>query len=99
MAYQPKRRGPAGRVPQSRGRDAEGPLGAGWRRVTKLVVPREQGKGVVVKQGQVVRIIAIDGPQVCDFNAFNRKNPDEAFWSGGTRSLEGTHLTVGHRLW
>ncbi len=99
MGHQRKRQRPAQRGAPRRGRDADTPVGGGWGRVTKLIVPREQGKGFVVKKGQVVRVIAIDGPQVCDFNAFNRKNPDEAFWAGGTRSLEGTHLTVGHCLW
>jgi hypothetical protein len=67
--------------------------------VRRLIVPRERGKGFVVKKGQIIRVIAIDGPQVCDFNAFNLHDPSETFWAGGTRSLEGTHLRVGHHLW
>jgi len=86
-------------APARRRRDGDAPRREGWRRVARLIVPRESGKGFVVKKGQVLRIIAIDGPQVCDLNAFNRRNPAETFWSGGTRSLEGTHLTVGNRLW
>lgn len=69
------------------------------RLAARLIVPREGGKAFGVKKGQVVRIIAIDGPQVCDFNAYNRHDLAEAFWSGGTRGFEGTHLTVGNRLW
>lgn len=87
-------------VKRSRKRAASANGSNGARRlVRRLIVPRESGKGFVVKKGQILRVIAIDGQQVCDFNAFNRKNPDEAFWAGGTRSLEGTHLTVGGQLW
>lgn len=70
------------------------------RLVARLIVPRERGKAFEVKKGQIVRIIAIDGPQVCDFNAYNRRNFAEAFWAGGARVLERrTHLTVGNQLW
>lgn len=84
---------------RKRGAISGPPPGGPWRRVSRLIVPRESGKGFTVKAGQVVRVIAIDGPQVCDFNAFNLRNKEEAFWAGGTRSLEGTHLTVGQTLW
>ena len=60
-----------------------------------LIIPREGGKAFVVPKGHILRVIAIDGQQVCDFNAFNLKKPEEAFWAGGSRSLEGTRLTVG----
>lgn len=73
--------------------------GGARRLVSRLIVPRESGKGFVVKKGQILRVIAIDGQQVCDFNAFNLDDLNEAFWAGGTRSLEGTHLTVGGQLW
>ncbi len=76
-----------------------GGSGDGRRLVVRLIVPREGGKAFEIKKGQIVRIIAIDGPQVCDFNAYNRRDFREAFWSGGTRGMEGTHLTVGNTLW
>ncbi|MBI3076905.1 MAG: urea carboxylase-associated family protein [Deltaproteobacteria bacterium] len=67
--------------------------------MARLIVPREGGKAFEVRKGQVVRIIAVDGPQVCDFNGYNLHDFTEGFWSGGTRGFEGTHLTVGNRLW
>lgn len=76
-----------------------GSSGDGRRLVARMIVPREGGKAFEVEKGQIVRIIAIDGPQVCDFNAYNRHDFTEGFWSGGTRSFEGTHLTIGNRLW
>ena len=50
-------------------------------------------------QNIIVRITCYDGPQVCDFNAFARDDPSEYFWSGRTRTLYGSHLKVGQRLW
>jgi uncharacterized protein YcgI (DUF1989 family) len=89
---------PSGARGRTRRRNGGPPEGA-RRLVQRLIIPRESGKAFVVPKGHVLRVIAIDGQQVCDFNAFNLKNPEEAFWAGGTRSLEGTHLTVGGQLW
>lgn len=83
---------------RARLRNGAPPEGAS-RLVRRLIIPRESGKGFIVRKGEILRVIAIDGQQVCDFNAFNLKDPEEAFWAGGTRSLEGTHLTVGCQLW
>jgi uncharacterized protein len=67
--------------------------------VDSFVVPREEGKGFIVRQGQILRISQVDGPQVCDFNAWNLDDPKEMFWSGRTRILQKAHLTKGHQLW
>ncbi|HZT52411.1 MAG TPA: urea carboxylase-associated family protein [Stellaceae bacterium] len=69
------------------------------RLVRELVVPRLGGKGFVVERGQILRVICSEGPQVADFNAFNRDDHKEWFWSGRTRLLQGAHLSVGDRLW
>ena len=98
MAQRRKRVKACGAVASAR-RETAARSGDGRRLVARLIVAREAGKAFDVKQGQVVRIIAIDGPQVCDFNAYNRRDFTEAFWSGGTRGMEGTHLTVGNTLW
>lgn len=48
---------------------------------------------------QVLRITLREGTQICDFNAWNRHDPREAFWSGRTRAFENMHLTTFHRHW
>lgn len=63
------------------------------------VVPAEHGLAFPVLGGEILRITCHDGPQTCDFNAFALDDPTEHFWSGRTRTLEGSHLSVGNRLW
>jgi uncharacterized protein len=72
---------------------------AAREQVQAFVIPKETGKAFVVQAGQILRVIDVEGSQVADFNAFNRHDPREMFWSGRTRILEGAHLTVGHQLW
>lgn len=72
---------------------------AGRRVVEDLIVPREAGRGFIVRQGQVLRISQPEGPQVCDFNAWSADDPNEWFWSGRSRILQKAHLTTGHQLW
>jgi len=67
--------------------------------VTELVVPRLSGKAFVVAKNHILRVTAIEGPQVADFNAFNKDDPKEMFWSGRTRLLQRAHLSVGDRPW
>ncbi len=69
------------------------------KQLVEFVIPKETGKAFVVKKGQILRVIEIDGPQVADFNAFNKEAPREMFWSGRTRIFHGAHLTVGNQLW
>src|SRR5438093_3699748 len=71
---------------------------AGRRVVQEGVVPALAGGAFEVRRGQLFRIVAVEGPQICDLNAWNRDDPSEFFWSGRTRILENTHLTVFHRL-
>ncbi len=67
--------------------------------IRELVIPKEVGRAFVVEKGQVLRVMDIEGPQVADFNAFNKDDPREMFWSGKSRILQGAHLTVGNQLW
>ncbi len=62
-------------------------------------VPIRSGYAWPVRAGQVCRVVAVEGPQVVDFNCWNRHNPRERFWAARTRQLESTHLTDSHRLW
>ena len=65
----------------------------------ELTVPAQKGKAFIVETGQILRVSCPEGPQVADFNAFNRDRPRQMFWSGRSRILQGTHLSVGDRLW
>lgn len=67
--------------------------------VNELVVPRLSGKAFVVEKNNIVRVTCIEGKQVADFNAWNKDDPKEMFWSGRTRLLQRAHLSVGDRLW
>lgn len=67
--------------------------------VRELVVPRLGGKAFVVEKGYILRVTCIEGKQVADFNAWNKDDPSEMFWSGRTRLLQRAHLSVGDRLW
>ncbi len=67
--------------------------------VTELIIPKLSGDAFHVPQGHILRISCIEGGQVCDFNAFNKSDPTERFWSGRTRLLQSAHLSVGDRLW
>ncbi len=67
--------------------------------IADLVVPKMSGDACEVPKGHVVRITCIEGGQVCDFNAFNKDDPKEMFWSGRTRLFQHAHLTVGDQLW
>ena len=67
--------------------------------VRELTVPQLGGSAFTVEKDQILRVTAIEGPQVADFNAFNKDDPKEMFWSGRTRLLQRAHLSVGDRLW
>ena len=45
------------------------------------------------------RIVSVEGPQVGDLNLWNADDLGERFWSGKTRQLHASHVTVGDRLW
>jgi uncharacterized protein YcgI (DUF1989 family) len=63
-----------------------------------IVAPRDAATFTVPK-GHVFRILSIDGPQVGDLNLWNADDLSERFFSGKTRALHATHVSVGDRLW
>src|SRR5256884_7035731 len=69
------------------------------RRVHEQIVPIRSGYAWPVKAGCVVRIVIVEGPQVCDLNLWNLNNPRERFWAARTRQLQGAHVTTFDRLW
>lgn len=65
----------------------------------RFVVPIRSGKAWPVKAGQICRIVVLEGPQVADFNCWNRNDPRERFWAARTRQLHRAHVTTYDRLW
>jgi len=67
--------------------------------VAELVVPPRDGACFEVAAGSFFRIHSVDGPQVGDLNLWNAADLSERFFSGKTRQLHATHVSIGDRLW
>jgi len=67
--------------------------------VDQFVVPMRSGRAWPVRAGHLFRIIAVEGPQVADFNAWSLGNPRERFWAARTKQLHRAHVTTYDRLW
>jgi len=67
--------------------------------VERFIVPMRSGRAWPVRAGQLFRIVAVEGPQVADFNAWNLDNPRERFWASRTKQLHRAHVTTYDRLW
>ena len=50
-------------------------------------------------KGSILRISCVEGPQAGDVNFWNAKNYREHFYSGKTRQLHRSHLTLYDKLW
>ena len=66
------------------------------RLVDSFIVPIRSGKAWSALAGQVCRIVAVEGPQVVDFNAWNLHNPRERFWAARTKQLHSAHNESRH---
>ena len=69
------------------------------RLVETVIIPPRDARSFVVPKGHVFRIVSVEGPQVGDLNLWNKNNLNERFFSGKTRTLHGTHVSTGDRLW
>ena len=67
--------------------------------VAEVVVPPREGRCFRIAAGHIFRIQSIEGAQVGDLNLWNAGDFTERFYSGKTRALHATHLSVGDRLW
>ncbi|NDV99834.1 DUF1989 domain-containing protein [Salipiger sp. PrR002] len=65
---------------------------------TIVAAPRE-ACSFRVPAGGFFRVRCVGAPQVGDLNIWNAEDLSERFYSGKTRALHGTHLTVGERMW
>lgn len=68
-------------------------------KVGETIVPPRDGRTFRVPRGHFFRIVSIEGPQIGDLNLWNEEDLSERFFSGKTRALHATHVTVGDRLW
>lgn len=68
-------------------------------KIDEVTVPPRQAASIKVPKGHFLRITSIEGPQVGDLNLFNNHDLTERFYSGKTRALHGTHVTMGDQLW
>lgn len=69
------------------------------KRTGEIFVPPREAETFHVPAGAFFRIVSVEGPQVGDLNLWARDDLEEAFYSGKTRALHGTHLSTGDRLW
>jgi uncharacterized protein YcgI (DUF1989 family) len=72
---------------------------AGRTLVDRFVVPIRSGRAWPVRAGELCRIVAVEGPQVADFNCWSLANPRERFWAARTKQLYRAHVTTYDRLW
>lgn len=67
--------------------------------VDEFVIPKKSGRAFKVIKGQILRVIAPQGPQVADLNAFNLHDYTEHFSASRTRSMEGIYVREGTKLY
>ena len=68
------------------------------KQIDEVIVPPRDAKTFQVKSGNFFRIESIEWPQVGDLNLFQADNLEEKFYSGKTRALYGTHISVGDKM-
>ena len=68
------------------------------KKIDEIIIPPRDAKTFNIKSGSFFRIESVDGPQVGDLNLFQANNLNEKFYSGKTRALYGTHISVGDRM-
>ena len=71
----------------------------GALKISETRVPPRDARVFSVPAGHFFRITSVEGPQVGDLNLWNAHDLDERFYSGKTRALHGTHLSVSDRMW
>ena len=68
------------------------------KQIDEVLIPTRDAKTFNVEKGNFFRIESVEGPQVGDLNLFQANNFDEKFYSGKTRALYGTHISVGDKM-
>jgi uncharacterized protein len=74
--------------------------GAVGRVVEKRVIPPGDGWACVVKRGQTLRIVDLEGRQAVDFLCYNAENPEERYNAADTMKYAKTiFITRGHGIY
>ena len=68
------------------------------QKINEVIIPPRNAKTFNVKKGNFFRIESVEGSQVGDLNLFQGDNLEEKFYSGKTRALYGTHISVGDKM-
>ena len=68
------------------------------KKIDEIIIPPRDAKTFNVKSNNFFRVESYEGPQVGDLNLFQADNLDEKFYSGKTRALYGTHISVGDKM-
>lgn len=68
-------------------------------KIDEVLIPPRDAKTFEVPAGGMFRITCVGGSQVGDLNLWNKHDLTESFYSGKTRALHGTHLSVGDQMW
>ncbi len=71
----------------------------GATKVAEVIIPPREAAAIEVPAGHFLRTVSIEGPQVGDLNLFNSADLSERLFTGKTRALHGTHVTIGDQLW
>ena len=71
----------------------------GMTKIAEALVPPRDARAFDVPSGHFFRIVSVEGPQVGDLNLWNAHDLSERFFSGKTRALHATHVSVGDSLW
>ena len=74
-------------------------VAAGRTLTQEFELPIRSGRAWEAPAGSIVRIEAVDGPQVGDLNMWNLHNPRERFWAARTRQLQRSSMTTYDRFW
>lgn len=65
----------------------------------QVVIPPRDAACFEVDAGSYFKITCVEGHQVGDLNLWARDNLHERFYSGKTRQLQASHVTIGDHLW
>ena len=68
-------------------------------KVDETLIPARDARCFRVPAGNFFRISSVQGSQVGDLNLWNAQDLSERFYSGKSRALHGTHLTIGDKMW
>ncbi len=71
----------------------------GMKKIEEVTAQPRDAACFEVPAGHFFRITSVEGPQVGDLNLWNLHDLNERFFSGKTRQLHASHVSIGDRLW